>query len=51
MAHTTLFSGVQGGKEVRGTIVAVLKVGWDGREGKGEGRRVIETDSFVMAMD
>ena len=45
VAHTSLFSGVQHGKEVKGTIVSVLKVGWDEKRE----RRTVETENFVFA--
>jgi len=45
VAHTSQFSGVQDGKAVQGTVVAILKIGLE------EGRRIIETESFVLAFD
>ena len=45
VAHTSVFSGVQQGKEVKGTIVSVLKIGWDEEHEK----RTVETENFVFA--
>jgi hypothetical protein len=45
IAHTSRFSAIQQGKEVKGTIVAILKIRLEG------GERKIETESFVLALD
>lgn len=45
VAHTSHFSAISQGKEVTGTIVAVLKIGVE------KGVRKVETESFVFALD
>ncbi|KAL1966986.1 hypothetical protein VTN77DRAFT_3730 [Rasamsonia byssochlamydoides] len=44
VAHTSHFSGVKDGKNITGTVVSILKVGWQ------DGRRVILTESFVLEL-
>lgn len=45
VAHTSHFSAISQGKEVTGTIVAVLKIGSE------KGARKVVTESFVFALD
>lgn len=45
VVHTSHFSGMPNGKEVTETVIAVLKIGWE------EQRRIVETESFVLALD
>ena len=45
VAHTSRFSAISQGKEVKGTIVAILKIGLE------KGVRKVETENFVLALD
>ena len=45
VAHTIHFSAISQGKEVTGTIVAVLKIGLE------KGARKVVTESFVFVLD
>jgi hypothetical protein len=45
VAHTSRFSAIEQGKEVKGTIVAVLNIGLE------KGVRKVKTENFVFALD
>jgi hypothetical protein len=45
IAHNIRFSAIQQGKEVKGIIVAILKIGLE------KGVRKVETERFVLALD
>jgi hypothetical protein len=46
VAHTIEISRIQDGKEVKGDIVVVLKVGWVEKTR----RRIVEMESFVTPL-
>ena len=45
VAHTSHFSAISQGKEVRGTIVSVLKIELE------RGQRKVVTENFILALD
>ncbi|KAJ6586744.1 hypothetical protein B0H10DRAFT_1961589 [Mycena sp. CBHHK59/15] len=49
VAHTSVFTGIQDGAEITGTIVAVMKVQWVQSPYHGR-HRVFVSDTFVLAM-